>query len=94
MWVPTEDALDAVTAVSGSGPAYFFLLAECMAEAGRELGLEHATAQAPCARHAARGGPAGARAAADLVQLRAEVTSRGGARRPRCGCLKVRTCAA
>ena len=45
VWVPTEDALDVVTALSGSGPAYFFLLAECMAEAGAQLGLEHAVAQ-------------------------------------------------
>ena len=45
VWVPTEDALDVVTALSGSGPAYFFLLAECMAEAGAQLGLEHSVAQ-------------------------------------------------
>src|SRR5262249_37336465 len=45
VWVPTEDTLDVVTALSGSGPAYFFLLAECLAEAGKQLGLEHAVAQ-------------------------------------------------
>ena len=39
-WVDEEAALDAVTAVSGSGPAYFFYLMEAMAEAGRRLGLE------------------------------------------------------
>ena len=33
-WVPGEELLDVVTALSGSGPAYFFLLAELMAEAG------------------------------------------------------------
>ena len=38
-WVEEEAALDAVTAVSGSGPAYFFYLMEAMAEAGRDLGL-------------------------------------------------------
>lgn len=38
-WVADEGLIDAVTAVSGSGPAYVFLLAECMAEAGRAAGL-------------------------------------------------------
>jgi pyrroline-5-carboxylate reductase len=38
-WVDEEAQIDAVTAVSGSGPAYVFLLAECLAEAGRQAGL-------------------------------------------------------
>ena len=38
-WVDDESQIDAVTAVSGSGPAYVFLLAECLAEAGRQAGL-------------------------------------------------------
>lgn len=38
-WVETEGDIDAVTAVSGSGPAYVFYLVECMAEAGRKAGL-------------------------------------------------------
>jgi pyrroline-5-carboxylate reductase len=38
-WVDDEAQMDAVTAVSGSGPAYVFLLAECLAEAGRQAGL-------------------------------------------------------
>ncbi len=44
VWVEQEHALDAVTAVSGSGPAYFFLLMESMIDAGIELGLDEATA--------------------------------------------------
>ncbi len=40
MWIDEESLMDAVTAVSGSGPAYVFLLAECLAEAGRAAGLE------------------------------------------------------
>lgn len=39
-WVEDEGLIDAVTAVSGSGPAYVFLLAECMAQAGIEAGLD------------------------------------------------------
>jgi len=39
LWVDTEDLLDAVTAVSGSGPAYFFLVMEALEQAGTELGL-------------------------------------------------------
>lgn len=38
-WIDDEGLMDAVTAVSGSGPAYVFLLAECLAEAGCEAGL-------------------------------------------------------
>jgi pyrroline-5-carboxylate reductase len=39
-WLQAEDDIDGVTAVSGSGPAYVFLLTECMAAAGVALGLE------------------------------------------------------
>jgi pyrroline-5-carboxylate reductase len=40
-WVEDEALIDAVTAVSGSGPAYVFLLVECMAAAGAKVGLPH-----------------------------------------------------
>ena len=78
VWVDSEGALDAVTALSGSGPAYFFLLTQLMAEAGAELGLE-----APTARRLAlatlNGSALMTQAGdADLVRLRAEVTSKGG----------------
>jgi pyrroline-5-carboxylate reductase len=45
VWIDDESLLDAVTAVSGSGPAYVFLLAECLAEAGRAAGLDAELAQ-------------------------------------------------
>ena len=44
LWVHKESELDAVTAVSGSGPAYFFRLMEAMIEAGEALGLSRETA--------------------------------------------------
>ncbi len=44
VWVDDEDLIDAVTAVSGSGPAYVFLLAECLAEAALAAGLDADTA--------------------------------------------------
>lgn len=45
LWVETEDLLDAVTAVSGSGPAYFFLMIESMTKAGEALGLARDAAE-------------------------------------------------
>ncbi|PVE22589.1 pyrroline-5-carboxylate reductase [Microvirga sp. KLBC 81] len=44
-WLPSEDLIDAVTAVSGSGPAYVFHLVECLAEAGAAAGLPLELAQ-------------------------------------------------
>ncbi len=76
--VENEDLLDAVTAVSGSGPAYFFLLVEALAAAGAEAGLPPETA----ARLARKTG-AGAMALLDRSgeepsRLREQVTSPGG----------------
>jgi pyrroline-5-carboxylate reductase len=45
LWVEHETELDAVTAVSGSGPAYYFLLMESMEKAAQELGLSQQTAR-------------------------------------------------
>lgn len=78
VWLPKEGDLDAVTAVSGSGPAYVFYFIEALEQAGRELGL------APeAARSLALGTFAGAARLAqergeDPAVLRAQVTSRGG----------------
>lgn len=77
-WVETEADIDAVTAVSGSGPAYVFYLVECMAEAGRKAGL-----QADLAMRLARETVAGAgellhQSPDDASRLRQNVTSPGG----------------
>ena len=45
LWMDSEAQLDAVTAVSGSGPAYYFYLTECLIEAGIELGLSPGTSR-------------------------------------------------
>ncbi|TPW31745.1 pyrroline-5-carboxylate reductase [Martelella alba] len=77
-WVEKEADIDAVTAVSGSGPAYVFYLVECMAEAGRKLGLPE-----DLAMRLARGTVIGAGALLegagdDAATLRKNVTSPGG----------------
>jgi pyrroline-5-carboxylate reductase len=77
VWVDSEDALDVVTALSGSGPAYFFLLAELMAEAGQRLGLTAATARRLAAA-TLYGSGLMARGESDLARLRDSVTSAGG----------------
>lgn len=77
-WLAQESELDAVTAVSGSGPAYFFLLVEAMREAGVALGLAPDTAAQLAARTcvgAARMIEAGS---TDVAELRTQVTSKGG----------------
>lgn len=78
VWVSTEDALDVVTALSGSGPAYFFLLAEAMAQAGVGLGLPADTARRLSIATLHGAGLLAHGSDGDLARLRAEVTSKGG----------------
>jgi pyrroline-5-carboxylate reductase len=78
VWVGAEKQLDAVTALSGSGPAYVFYFLEAMTQAGAEMGLD-----AEQARRLAVGTFAGAselaRASQEPLQLlRERVTSKGG----------------
>jgi pyrroline-5-carboxylate reductase len=77
-WVDDESLIDAVTAVSGSGPAYVFYLAECMAAAGVKAGLP-----SDLARQLARATVAGAgellhQSDLEPAQLRQNVTSPNG----------------
>ncbi len=77
-WVDDESELDAVTAVSGSGPAYFFYLIEHMIDAGVALGLEHEIAR-DLAIETAYGAASMARKRELSPQrLRENVTSKGG----------------
>jgi pyrroline-5-carboxylate reductase len=78
VWLDSESQMDAVTALSGSGPAYFFLLTEALREAGEKLGLSRETA-AQLAQQTFIGSALMAeRNTQDVSQLRANVTSKGG----------------
>ena len=77
-WLSAEADMDAVTAVSGSGPAYVFLLVECLEQAGRELGLEPSLARQLAVATVAGAGRYAAAAALDPAELRRRVTSPNG----------------
>lgn len=78
LWLDEEQLIDAVTAVSGSGPAYFFLLMEAMTAAGEKLGLPRDTA-AQLTLHTALGAARMAVASdVDASELRRRVTSPAG----------------
>lgn len=76
VWVTQENQLDAVTAISGSGPAYFFLFIEALEKAAIKLGLDPATASL-LARQTALGAATMA-IGKDVIELRHQVTSPGG----------------
>jgi pyrroline-5-carboxylate reductase len=78
VWIDEEAQIDAVTAVSGSGPAYFFRFTEALARAGARAGLPAELAM-QLARATFTGAAALAGAdAAELAELRRQVTSPGG----------------
>jgi pyrroline-5-carboxylate reductase len=77
VWLRSEAELDVVTALSGSGPAYFFLMAEHMAKAAEALGLDHDTA-ALLACDTLHGAGLLAHQDTALAEQRALVSSRGG----------------
>lgn len=77
MVVP-EKQMDAVTAISGSGPAYFFLLVEALTDAGVGLGLTRAQAQELATQTLKGSGALLAESGVSPVELRAAVTSPGG----------------
>jgi pyrroline-5-carboxylate reductase len=77
-WVAEEALLDAVTAVSGSGPAYVFLLAEALAQAGAAAGLPADLAGRLARATVAGSGELLRRSPLDAETLRRNVTSPGG----------------
>jgi len=78
IWVTAEDDLDVVTALSGSGPAYFFLLAELLTQGAIDLGLEPAAARRLAIATLYGAGQLAHAGDGDLARMRAEVTSKGG----------------
>lgn len=78
VWLDREGDMDAVTAVSGSGPAYVFLVAECLAEAGRAAGLSPELADELARATVSGAGELLSRSEFDAATLRKNVTSPGG----------------
>lgn len=78
MWVDEEAQLDAVTALSGSGPAYFFLLVEALRDAGTALGLKPEVAAQLAAQTCVGAARMVGESGLDASLLRANVTSKGG----------------
>jgi len=77
-WIDDEALMDAVTAVSGSGPAYVFLLTECLARAGQNAGLPSDLAARLARATVAGSGELLYRSSAEAAVLRQNVTSPGG----------------
>ena len=77
-WVDEEKLIDAITAISGSGPAYFFLLMESMKQAGMALGLDEETANSLSIQTAYGASLMANKTGKDSRTLRTEVTSPNG----------------
>jgi pyrroline-5-carboxylate reductase len=77
-WVEREELLHGVTALSGSGPAYFFLMMEAMQQAGESLGLDPEMSRALTAQTALGAARMALESGADVIDLRRRVTSPGG----------------
>lgn len=78
VWLEDESLMDAVTAISGTGPAYFFLLAEALAAAAREMGLPAETSDRLASITCFGAGAMLASSPGEAEELRLRVTSPGG----------------
>ena len=78
LWLENEQQIDAVTAVSGSGPAYFFLLIEAMTAAGEQLGLPKAIAAQLTLQTSLGAAHMAVASDVDAAELRRRVTSPNG----------------
>jgi pyrroline-5-carboxylate reductase len=78
LWIENESLLDAVTALSGSGPAYFFYLIEAMIDAGQNLGLSEEQARELSVATASGAAKLISKSDQSAKELRHAVTSKGG----------------
>ena len=78
LWVNEESQIDAVTAVSGSGPAYFFYMMESMIRAGKNMGLDEKTATALTLQTALGAAQMAITSSSSPAELRKNVTSPNG----------------
>ena len=78
LWFDDEDKLNAVTAVSGSGPAYFFLVMEAMKASAQKLGLDEKDARLLVLQTAFGAAKLALESEDDAATLRQRVTSKGG----------------
>lgn len=78
LWVEREELLDAITALSGSGPAYFFLLMEALEQAGHRLGIGVEEARLLTLQTALGAAKMALESSDPPATLRARVTSPGG----------------
>ena len=78
LWVDSEDLLDSVTALSGSGPAYYFLVMEAMQLAAEKLGLDADTARQLTTQTALGAATLASHSTESFSTLRQRVTSPGG----------------
>ena len=78
LWLDSEDKIDAVTAVSGSGPAYYFLVMEAMQNAAQKLGLSADDARLLVLQTAFGAAKLALESSDDAGALRQRVTSKGG----------------
>jgi pyrroline-5-carboxylate reductase len=78
LWCPREEALDAVTGVSGSGPAYVFYFLEGLVEAAIEMGFGESDARTLAYATFSGSMALAQRSEVEPVTLRAQVTSKGG----------------
>lgn len=77
-WFDSESDIDAVTALSGSGPGYFFLVMEAMEDAGVKLGLDRSSARQLTIQTALGAASMAMQGESDPAELRRRVTSPGG----------------
>ena len=89
MWVEREDDIDAVTAVSGSGPAYVFYFIEALEQAARDLGMSTETARRLAMATFTGASKLAAESPESAATLRARVTSKGGTTERALACMEA-----